>query len=314
MEEKIEQILYKSNIIQPLKGFCNTVQEGSINKAAEKMSLTQSTVTKQIQALERDLQVQLFDRSGQSVVPTKEGKIFYELVLPKLQAFENLFEQFLGKRNKEEIDVISIAAHHVAMSHVLPNYIHKYQTLNTKNKKIEFLLHNISRSDAFKLLDEKKIDFMLYPRGDVPIKFYFREIMSYEPVLILYKDHPLAKKKSKRITFEDMAKSNFIHLGTNITIPMFKEVAVNYNIKSNITLINGTWEIVKGLTKARVGISGIASLYVEKDDASIVYKNISHILPKLEYGIMINKSHKLKPFVKKFIEVVKSDFFIDINL
>jgi DNA-binding transcriptional LysR family regulator len=58
-----KQFYYKINRLQQLKGLYHTVQTVSISKAAEKMRLTQSAVTLQIQSLERDLKIELFKRN-----------------------------------------------------------------------------------------------------------------------------------------------------------------------------------------------------------------------------------------------------------
>ena len=73
-----KQFYYKHNRLQQLKGFYYTVQAGSsISKAAAKMGLTQSTVSLQIQSLERDLNVKLFERTGKRMKITESGKILF---------------------------------------------------------------------------------------------------------------------------------------------------------------------------------------------------------------------------------------------
>ena len=47
---------YKQNRLQQLRGFVYAAQEGSITKAAERLFLTQPSVSLQIQALERELE------------------------------------------------------------------------------------------------------------------------------------------------------------------------------------------------------------------------------------------------------------------
>jgi len=49
-----KQFYYKKNRLQQLKGFYYTVRYGSPSKAAVKMNLVQSSLTMQIQSLERD--------------------------------------------------------------------------------------------------------------------------------------------------------------------------------------------------------------------------------------------------------------------
>jgi len=83
---------YKHNRLQQLRGFCYATQTGSISKAAERMSLSQPSVSLQIQALERELDVVLFERRGPKIKLTPEGHILYELALPLVEGLEALPE------------------------------------------------------------------------------------------------------------------------------------------------------------------------------------------------------------------------------
>ncbi|MFV2068133.1 MAG: LysR family transcriptional regulator, partial [Pirellulales bacterium] len=50
---------YKHNRLQQLRGFCYAARAGSISKAADRMALSQPSVSLQIQALEREMKVKL---------------------------------------------------------------------------------------------------------------------------------------------------------------------------------------------------------------------------------------------------------------
>ncbi len=58
-----------------LKSFLVVAEEGSVSRAAAKLHLTQPAVTKQIQALERELRTILFDRTGWGVELTATGAV-----------------------------------------------------------------------------------------------------------------------------------------------------------------------------------------------------------------------------------------------
>ena len=63
------------DIVQ-LKYFVAVAESGSFSEAAELMFSAQSTVSKQIASLEKELNVQLFDRSKRKVVLTVYGEAF----------------------------------------------------------------------------------------------------------------------------------------------------------------------------------------------------------------------------------------------
>ena len=70
-----EHRYYKQNRLQQLRGFCHAARTGSISRAAREMSLTQPSVSLQIQALEREFGTSLFERNGPKIRLTPDGEL-----------------------------------------------------------------------------------------------------------------------------------------------------------------------------------------------------------------------------------------------
>lgn len=63
--------------IKALRAFRHAFSEGTLAAASEVMHLSQPAVSRLISGLEAELKLQLFDRSGRSLRPTREGSAFY---------------------------------------------------------------------------------------------------------------------------------------------------------------------------------------------------------------------------------------------
>ncbi|BDR59360.1 LysR family transcriptional regulator [Xylocopilactobacillus apicola] len=61
-----------------LEYFLKVAQLGNVSKAARQLHVTQPNLSRQIQKLEKDLNVQLFERQSRLMVLTSAGKIFQE--------------------------------------------------------------------------------------------------------------------------------------------------------------------------------------------------------------------------------------------
>ena len=70
-----------------LEAFCKVYELRSFSKAGESLFLSQPTISAHIMALEKDLNVRLFDRLGRSILPTAAGDVLY---LHARQAFTSL--------------------------------------------------------------------------------------------------------------------------------------------------------------------------------------------------------------------------------
>ncbi|HEX2909709.1 MAG TPA: LysR family transcriptional regulator [Chloroflexia bacterium] len=64
--------------LQKLQIFCEVARQRSFTRAAEALYLTQPTVSQQIQALERQMKVRLFERLAKEVYLTESGQVLYE--------------------------------------------------------------------------------------------------------------------------------------------------------------------------------------------------------------------------------------------
>lgn len=65
--------------IRHLKTFLTVARLLSFNKAAERLHYAQSSISAQIQALETELGVQLFDRLGRRILLTEAGNAYFSM-------------------------------------------------------------------------------------------------------------------------------------------------------------------------------------------------------------------------------------------
>ena len=71
--------------LRQLEIFQAAAQTLNFTKAADRLGYAQSNITKQIQLLESELEVRLFDRLGKSVYLTEEGRILLDHTLSILR-------------------------------------------------------------------------------------------------------------------------------------------------------------------------------------------------------------------------------------
>ena len=133
---------YKHNRSQQLRGFYYAARAKSISKAAERMGLSQPSVSLQIQALERDLGTQLFERRGPVIRLTRDGETLLELARPLVEGMEALEDDFASRRDSLIRGSVSIAAGGSTLQYILPPFI---ETFVREYPHIDLRLHNVSR-------------------------------------------------------------------------------------------------------------------------------------------------------------------------
>lgn len=300
---------YKQNRLKQLRAFCHASQTGSISKAAERLFLSQPSVSLQIKALERELEISLFERRGPSIELTPEGKILYELSAPLVEGIDTLPESFSVLRGNLETGEINIAAGESTILYILPNIIKKFNSLYPG---IRIRLHNVTGRDGMALLRANEIDFAVGSFLDVPDDITYHPIYSYEPVLITPQDHPLASKKDFKL--EDISPHGLIlpprHLST---WRMVKMAFQQYNVRYHVTLEAGGWEVIKKYVSLGLGVSIVTSICLTDED-KLGTIPLNKYFPTRSYGVVLRRGKFLSPGAKRFIEVMDPEFFIQEGL
>ena len=81
-----------------LKTFVTVADCGSFNKAAEELYISPPSVMKQLNALEKHLDLKLLDRTNQGIRLTAAGRVIYRYA----KEFFDRSEQALAEARKEE--------------------------------------------------------------------------------------------------------------------------------------------------------------------------------------------------------------------
>ena len=118
--------------------FLKVAETGSFSKAAESLRYSQSTVTVQIQQLEEELHVRLFDRCSKKAVLTEKGRTLEEYAKEMIALSQKA--SCIGQKQDALSGTLCIAAMDCTSSTILPKIIKlfhkKYPDVNIVVKNI----------------------------------------------------------------------------------------------------------------------------------------------------------------------------------
>jgi DNA-binding transcriptional LysR family regulator len=307
----MERHYYKKDMITPLRGFQRVVQEGfNMAKAATSLGVTSTAITHQIKALENTIGYQVFDRSKKILSFTEEGRLLYQKICPLLEQFHSVFDVVKNEINATKSNQIRIAVHHIAVSYILPRWIEKHNATYPDTTKIH-IYDDIAWDEASQLLQNDVIDLMFFPTYNFPPEFFYKPTLSYDPVLLMRKDHPLASQTS--ITPEDIAAAHqLIHINrTLITLPLFESMAELYGWGGNITFERGNWEMLIHFVRAGLGMALVSTLCTKPDDPLLVAKSLTGHFLTMTYGITVKKGRYLSDAARHFITLFDPNFMTE---
>lgn len=295
-------IYYKQNRLKQLRAFCHAARTGSISEAAEKVFLSQPTVSLQIQALERELETVLFERRGPKIRLTPEGEVLFKLSQPLVEGMDKLHETFAAQQELLESGDLNIAAGESTILYILPTPLKMFMAMHPK---IQVKLQNVTGGrDGLSRLRADEADFAVGSMIDLPDDIIYRPLVTYAPALIVPKDHPLAEKKE--IKLEDITPYGLILPPPSLTTwRMVDLVFRQHELKLKIALEAGGWEVIKKYVEMGMGISIVTDVCLTGDE-NLVKFPLDDFFPKRTYGVVLRRGKYLSPQAKRFLEVIES--------
>ena len=306
MTSRQSQLYYKQNRLKQLRAFCMAAKTGSISQAAEALFQSQPTVTLQIQALERELNITVFERRGPHISLTPEGEVLLHIAQPLVDGIDGLEESLHAHFGRLDQGELNIAAGESTTLYIMPEFIKRF---SEAYPGIQIKLHNVTGRDGMAMLRADEADLAIGSMLDVPDDIIYHPSLNYSATLITPKNHPLAKKK--KVTLEDISQYGLIlpprHLATWRLLEM---VFSQQGLELKVSLEAGGWEIIKKYVALDMGISIVTAVCLtEHDKDNLAIRPLDEYLPKRSYGVVVRRGKFISPQGQAFIDMIDPDFF-----
>jgi DNA-binding transcriptional LysR family regulator len=290
--------------IENFKIFADLVETKSFSKAAKLNGITQSAVSQQARAMERNFKTLMIDRSQKQFNLTREGQRIYEAAKEILHVYEKL-ESELQEMKKVISGTIRISTIYSIGLHELPPYVKRFlQEFPSVNVRIEYRRSNLVYEDIL----HNAVDFGLvaFPQKQRQIEMIpFR---NDRLVLITHPHHPLAK--TAEVDLKTLSGQKFI--GFDPDIPTRKAVDTIFrDNKLEITPVMefDNIETVKRAVEIDHGIAIVPQATVQQELrqgtlAIVPFKGKEFTRP---LAILHRKGRVLTPAMRKFVETLSSE-------
>jgi len=287
---------------QQLKGFLAIARNRSFSKAAEATFRTQPAISLQIQSLEHELGVQLFDRSGgRKVTLTDEGKIFLELVSPLVDDYDSLTMRFDEIRGQEQKGMVKIATHTSVMIYLLPEIVRAFKK---KYPDCELSIVNRSREDILKMVQDGEADIGITSLKTIPDTISYTVFAEFKRLLIGPKTHPLARKP--QVSLSDIAEYPLLlsPKGSN-TREIVDQAFHTHGLAYELAMEATGRLAVKEYVSLGLGIAIINEFYIAKEDTKKFFiKDMSHLFGVAQRAVITRKKRYLPKKAKEFIYLI----------
>ena len=176
-----------------LRYFLNVAKEQSFTKAAEQLHITQPTLSRQLAALEEELGVTLFARSGRNITLTEEGILLKRRALEILDLEERTLDELKGSEGIVE-GTVTIGCGEFAVVETLAEICRNYQQ---KYPLVQIVLHTATADTISEMMNKGLEDIGLFMEPvDTQGLDHIRIQGSDRWVVGMRPDDPLASKGS----------------------------------------------------------------------------------------------------------------------
>lgn len=285
-----------------LKVFRTVAEKLNFTSAAEALFLTQPAVTLQIKALEEELGVKLFDRSGGKVRLTEAGVLLLKYA-DRIADLYSQAENAIGALIGEERGELSIGASTTIAQYVLPHLVGKFLLLHPK---IEFSLISANTENIVRALDSKAITLGLVEgpigRKDLKIERFIED----EIVVVVAANHEWALNQSKEIDLARLTDMSLIMRergsGTRQVVEnALKKAGVKLS-ELNIVMELDSTEAIKSVVEANLGIGFVSrwGLRREIELGTLKIIKIKNLEIKRQFQFIYPRTPRLAGAAKTF--------------
>ena len=272
----------------------------NFTKTAEYLNYAQSSVTTQIQQLEKELNVRLFERIGKSVALTLEGEKLVPYATKMISLSSDIEKMYANSDNPGRI---VIGASESISIYRLPEIIKVYKR---NHPDVDIFLMLLDSSDFIPLLTDNTIDIAFTMDHPITDKSTTSLLKIDESICVLSTpEHPLALKKI--VSIQDFADIPMILTGHGCCYRnMFEKDLSMFNISPKIVLETGSIHVIKQTAMSGLGICILPELAVQKELGN---RSLVRLAYNTNYNIVsqliCHKDKWISPNLCDFITVVK---------
>lgn len=193
----------RMNITQ-LEHFLVVAELGNISRAAEKLYITQSALSKSISRLEGELGFALFERTRNGMLLNTKGRILYSFANKMFSDYDLLLRQMRQNASFEDKNVHMCSSVSMLLSLWAENYL-------KSAPDVRLYIERCSNREILQKLTEGSAELAVTTEALVSPRIQCQPFVTEELVLLVNNDHPFAQLDYVKV--EELVREPFYLFG-----------------------------------------------------------------------------------------------------
>ena len=294
---KLHQLRYVSEVVK---------QGLNISAAADALHTSQPGVSKQIQLLEEELNLQIFERHGKRLTGvTEPGRNIVELAERVMRDMENI-KKVGDEFSHEDVGTLTIATTHTQARYRLPAAVKAFME---KYPQVKLNIHQGNPTQVSEQVQS----------GEADIGIATEAISHYDKILclpayqwnrcvVVPQGHPLIKDVPltlKKLTAYPLITYDFAFTGGSLVSQVFNQE----DLEPNVVLTAIDADVIKTYVGLGLGVGLLANMaYDAERDTNLVAIDAKHLFPDSTTFVGVRRDAYLRKFAYDFIQLLAPSF------
>jgi DNA-binding transcriptional LysR family regulator len=279
-------------------------EELHFGRAAERLGIAQPALTQQIQALERDLGVQLFQRTKRSVRLTVAGRVTLDEAIRTLQQADRtaLVARQAGRGQLGHIEIGFVGS--AVFSGVLSKAIFHFREANPM---VELRLNELGILQQLSDVGSGRLDLGIVrlPVKSLPLDVGISTLFRESIILAVPAQHPLARRK--QIALDVLRDEPFVAVQIQEGVGFNAQVAelcAMGGLSPKVTQRAGQFVTLAGMVAGGLGVAFVPDSLRHLQIPDVVYRPLAEIAQQSELAVVFRKSERA-PAAVAFLDHIR---------
>ncbi len=249
--------------LHQLRTFCVLVEEGSFTRAAERLYLSQPSVSQHISTLEKEYDVNLFHRKGRRLSLTPEGNALYTLALDVLKRSEAIPARF-REMQAMRYGKLDLGVSTYVGTSIIPPYVANFRS---RHPDVAMTIQTGNDPDIHEMLRQGRIEIAIL-EGNVRT-FNDKDLKTFvigkdDVILVAPPDHPWAG--CQEVTPSKLNEEHLILYEKDCSLcPFIQEYLMEQRVDQHRGIFVNSRDVARAFVKAGAGLTFINRGSVKED-------------------------------------------------
>ena len=293
--------------IRKIEAFSKVFEHCSFSKAGKALYLSQPTISAHVAALEQELEVQLFDRIGRTVVPTKAGEVLYQHAQKIFEASELAITE-LRKLQDRITGKLDLGGSTIPANYIMPEILAKFW------QKYPEVVMDLRIGDSEDIVNQIRDNSLML--GVVGAVFEGQDL-HYEPIVrdsLVLVMTPGLYAKYRHLDVEELLRSLPWVLreeGSGTRLAMAASLAkfgVDIHSLQTVILVRNAGAMARCLSAGMgAAITSAITVNAELESGSLISVALPNLQMDRSFYVVFNRKRSLFPAALKLIDFLKAN-------